>query len=230
MKTSNKILVITFLLSVSLIYALPVAVNIKYKNGDYSIAGSDGVKYVNYSLSPGKLISIDGLKKCVIVPSDSFRIGISEGTQKFIMFKNSGDSLIIISKTGLQSDSSKVILYLPFTEVEKIISNQSSIELKGSFNKMPTPSYSIDLRRSHLSLQTSAVHQFFNRIHVVSYDSSSLAISKFNHIKELISLNLSQTNINSSTDIEAFQTRFDPKAIVDVTKNAKGIEINSRSR
>lgn len=224
MITSRKVLLATVLVSVAFVSALPIAINLKYKKLDF--INADKIRYDYYKLDPFTVVSAKYLKNLVIVTSDSSRLEVAQELRNSIKITNTSDTLSIIYDNDPNQDSSKVILYLPKTG--KIIALESIIELRGGVNDIPPPpSYTFDLRRSHLSIPTFAYHQFFNQLYISGSDSSTLKILEHNHIWELHLINLQNSFIDSSVELRSIKTSFEGKAAVNMSSDEDTIEIKS---
>jgi len=173
MKPSNKVLTVTLLLSASVIFIIPAAVNIQYANGRNTI----DTTHVYRALNPAKIILIKGISNCLIVPSYSFRVASSKKYTSEVLSGSSKDTLALTIKASARADSSEVIVYVPNNKVELIISYSSSIKLRGQIRRDDElPSYHFELHSSTLSLTSFKSHQFFNREELEDRLNSSLVI------------------------------------------------------
>jgi len=228
MITSRKILLVTVLVSLAFVSALPVAIRAKYKNRDFD--NNDRSHYDYYKLNPFTVVSVKYLKNLVITSSDSFRLEVPQKLKNSVTVANARDTLSVIynGDGGIYNDSCKVILYLP--KSGNIIALESTIELNGGVNEFPPPpSYTFDLHRSHLSLPKLVYHQFFDQLHVNGSDSSSLHISGHNHIWDLQLMNLENTVIEQSVELRKVKTSFEGKAFVETSSSERAIELKSTS-
>ncbi|HTE31370.1 MAG TPA: hypothetical protein VK666_13410, partial [Chryseolinea sp.] len=214
MITSRNILFATVLVSLGLVSALPIAVNVKYKRRSFV---SDRNQYDYYKLNPARYVSVTHLNNLVIVPSDSFRLEVASELKNAITIANTGDTLSLLQKgSNTHHDSAQVILYLP--KVDRIISLASIIKLKGGMDlHPPTPSFKVDLHGSHLYIPTFIYHQFFDQLSITGSDSSSLTIGEHNHIWELNLQNLEHTVVEASVELRKVKTTFDRKAVVNMS-------------
>lgn len=228
MITSRKILLATVLVGLAFVSALPIAISIKYKNRDFDDGGRSHYDY--YKLNPVTFVSVKNLKNLVIVSSDSCRLEVAQSLKNTVTVTNVGDTLSVIynSDRGVYKDSSKVILYLP--KSGRIIAQESVVELRGGVNEIPPPpSYTFDLRHSHLSIPKLVYHQFFNQLDIIGSDSSSFHISEHNHIWELHLVNLENTVIDHSVELRKVKTIFEGKAVVETSSNEHGFVLKSTS-
>ncbi len=228
MITSRKILVVTVLVSLAFVSALPIAIGVKHMNRDFVEGDRNNFDY--YKLSPVTFVNVEYLKGLVIVRSDSFRLEVAKSLRNFITITNAGDTLSVIyqGERGKYNDSTGIILYLPVSVT--IIALESDIELRGGVNEFPPPpSYTFDLRHSHLSLPKLVYHQFYDHLSVSGADSSSLHISGHNHIWDLQLMNLENTVIEQSVELRKVKTSFEGKSFVETSSSEHVVELKSTS-
>lgn len=226
MITSRRILVATVLASLAFVGALPVAIGVKYRNSEF--VNEIDSRYDYYKLKPFKVVSAKYLKGLEIVSSDSFRLEVSRDLRNSISISVADDtlSIICIGDSGNDNDSAKVTLYLP--KAGTIIARECSIKLKGGVDEFPpAPSYTFDLRQSHVVIPKLAYHQFFNQLYFSGADNSSLHVSKSNHIWDLHLVNLENTVIEPSVELKKLRTSFEGKTIVESIADQNSIEIRS---
>jgi len=213
MKPSNKVLVVTLLLSAAVIFVIPAAVNVQYSNGRDARVTTQ----VYRTLHPYKTILIKEIHNCLIVPSDSFRIASSKKYMSKILDISLSDTLSL-ALHGIQSDSTAVILFLPIDKVDMIISYSSTIRLRGQIRPEVKPSYHLHLHNSTVSLAPFRLRQFFHRLELDGWENSSLTIPDFNHIDDLSLKNINKTSISPRAEIATIKTTFDSKANVQMTR------------
>ncbi len=223
MKMSNKVLIATILLSASIIFIIPGAVNIEYSSERHKIDSTHFYQVLN----PAKTILIKNLPNCRIVPSGSFRIGFASNYMNEVLNLSSKDTLSLALKNSNLSDSSEVILYVPINKVDLIISYSSKIKLWGQLRRNEVPSYHLELHSSTVSLTPFSDHQFFDRLQVDDRQNSSIIIPAHNHIKDLILVNANKVSISPLAEISNVTTNFDSKASVKITRTNLGTEIHS---
>jgi hypothetical protein len=214
MKPSNKVLIFTLLLSASVIFIIPAAVNIKYSNG----RDAHDTSHVYRTLHPFKTILIKGISNCLIVPSDSFRVASSKKYMSSVLDISLKDTLSLALHGINPSDSTEVILYLPIDKVDMIISYSSSIRLRGQIRPNEDPSYHLVLHNSTVSTAAFRLRQFFNRLELEGRENSSLIIPDFIHINDLRLKNVNKTSIRPRAEIATIKTTFDSKANVQMAR------------
>ncbi len=232
MKTSNALLFLLFIISISFISSVPVVVNLKLRNRDFEL-DKDAGRYDLRKFGTVKFISIKGLSNSILIPSDSMAVEIGTAQGENIRTNRSGDTLFVscLSRTnsGLNIPDCKV--YVP--AVERIICNDSHIELKGSFIREGARSYDVDLINSQLVLQgkdsqLAPAWQFFDHLVVTGRDSSGISISPELQIRKLSLVNVRHTMIDGSrVAIDEINTTYDSKAIVKMKSLYGAIEISA---
>jgi hypothetical protein len=232
MKTSNALLLLLLIISISFISSIPVVVNLKLRSRDFEL-DKDAGRYDLRKFGTIKFISLKGLGNSILIPSDSMAVEIATGQGENIRTSRSGDTLFIscISRTrsGLNIPDCKV--YVP--AVERIVCTDSHIELKGSFSREGARSYEVDLINSQLVLQgkdtqMAPAWQFFDHLVVTGRDSSEISISPELQIRKLSLVNVRHTMIDGSrVVIDEINTTYDPKAIVKMKSRRGAIEISA---
>src|SRR6266700_4411475 len=98
MKTSNKILLGTFLTGMATVTLIHVALYARYKSGNIvALAGADNSQLESVSFPVIKFVSMDGLQNCTLIPADSMRLEIEKPNRSEVFFKQSGDTLFVSS-------------------------------------------------------------------------------------------------------------------------------------
>jgi hypothetical protein len=232
MKTSNALLLLLLIISISFISSVPLVVNLKLRSRDFEL-DKDAGRYDHRKFSEVKFISLKGLSSVVLIPSDSLAVEIEASQWQDFRTDRSGDTLIValISRTisGLKSPDFKV--YVP--AVERIICTDSHIDLKGSVTREGARSFTVDLINSQLVLQgrdsrLSPLWQFFDHLVVTGKDSSGISLSPQLQIRKLSLVNVKHTMIDGSrVVIDEINTTHDPKAIVKMKSLHGVIEISA---
>ena len=220
MKPSNKVLIVTLLLSALVIFIIPAAVTIQYTNGRNTM----DTTHIYRTLHPAKTILIKGIPNCSIVPSDSFRIAFSKKYANDVRNISSKDTLRLTLEDVEHSDSTEVTLYVPIDKVDLIISYSSTLRLMGQIRPNELPSYHFELHSSTVSLPPSRLHQSFNRLEL-NGENSSLIVEEFNHIKELSMNNISKASISPRSEITDIKTTFNSKSNVQMIRTNGRTEI-----
>ena len=233
MKTSNVLLILLFVISISLISAIPIVVNLKLNNRDF-VTDRESSRYELHEFGAARFISLKGLANCILVPSDSLKLEVEASQSNAISTDRRGDTLIIRSD---QSNNHAVLyapnfkLYLPL--VERIACYDSNIELNGSVIPKGARSYRIDLYNSKLVIKgrdagLAPYRQFFDQLFVTGANDSGVDLSSLVTIQNLNLVNINNTVIDGySVAIDEINTTFDPKARVKMRSVHGAIKINA---
>ena len=224
MKHSNKVLIITFALSLSLLFLIPAAVTIQYS----AERNKPDDTRVYRTLNPFKAMVIKDVSHCLIIPSDSFRIGYPKQIMSHVADRISNDTLTVSVAGVASSDSSEVIVYLPVDKVNLIAAYSSTIRLMGQIRRDETPSYTFELHHTELLLRRNAQRQFYKRLVLDDREHSSLVIAGYNHIEDLTLNNLEKVSFSPYAEISNITTRFDAKANVQLVRTNTKTEMTSR--
>jgi hypothetical protein len=205
MKTSNKILLALFVISVLFTAAIPVAVNYSYRHKHfYTVQKGESAHIQAHTFKPVQFISLKDVKNCLVVPSDSLRLDIDKSIADNTQFRIEGDTFLLQQNFHLKQDSgskSNITLYLPIIKGMKLIN--SEIQLTGSFNPrardLQGRSYQIDLINSQLaSVKISEgrrLTEFFNEISITGKGSSSVDLNTSLRIKKLALINVNHITL-----------------------------------
>jgi len=106
MKTSNKILLGTFLAVLLILLSVHIALYAKYKKGEYKIAGDDmwPTNMITYSLEDVKYVSVDNLENVVIRQGDSSKLRYDKpikGDENMLSVTRKDDTLFLSGKSTL---------------------------------------------------------------------------------------------------------------------------------
>lgn len=105
MKTSNKILLSTFLAVLFIIVGVHIALYAKYKNGDYRIVTDDmwPTNMVTYSLQEIKYVSVNNVENVTIEAADSSKLQYEkaeEGEENILSVTKKNDTLFLTGKSS----------------------------------------------------------------------------------------------------------------------------------
>ena len=232
MKTSNVLLILLFVISISLTSAVPIVVNMKLKNREF-VEAREGGPYKQQKFSATKFISLNGPGTYVLIPSDSLMLEVETNQSKYITADQRGDTLFINNNASKYNALSKprFNVYLPL--VEDVTCTDSNIELKGNLSPELARSYHIDLFNSKLvvkgrDIRFTPYRQFFDQLFVTGTNDSGIDLSSQVTIRNLSLVNIKNTVIDgSSVAIDEINTTFDSKAIVKMRSLRGAIEINA---
>jgi len=105
MKTSNKILLGTFLAVLIILLSVHISLYAKYKKGEFKIAGDDmwPTNMITYSLDDVKYVSVDNLENLVISQGDSSKLRYDkpiEGDEYSLSVTKKDDTLFLSGKAA----------------------------------------------------------------------------------------------------------------------------------
>jgi hypothetical protein len=223
MFTSRQILLFSITISLALISAIPISINMKYHAKKFSYV--DPTVFHRLDLKPSKIISIKDLANFNVVTSDSSRLEVAESIYGSTKVNNAGDTLQITNTINSKNDTSRIILYLP--KGAQILADHSTLTLKGAFQREPLPDYTIVLAASKLSIPKFTYRLFINKLTVSSNDSSKLFIAGNNNIMELNLSNVLIAEIASGT-VWKYKANFNEKRIVELNFDGDNYHIESK--
>jgi|SRR5687768_3270349 len=105
MKTSNKILLGTFLAVLLILFSVHISLYAKYKKGEFKIAGDDmwPTNMITYSLDDVKYVSVDNLENLVIGQGDSSKLRYDKpikGDENMLSVTKKNDTLFLSGKNA----------------------------------------------------------------------------------------------------------------------------------
>jgi hypothetical protein len=237
MKTSNKILLALFLVTLLFIAAIPVAINYSYRHKQfYTAQNEESARVESHTFNPVQFISIKDVRNCLVVPSDSLRLDIDNAIADNTQFRIEGDTFLLRQNFQLKTDSGSnpgITLYLPVIKGMKLMN--SDIQLKGSFNPkardLEGRSYQIDLINSRLvSVEISKdrrLTEFFNVISITGKGNSSVNFNT-SRIKKLSLVNVNQITLaQGGLHISDLSVILSPSNKVQIHNNNR---INSETK
>jgi hypothetical protein len=205
MKTSNKILLALFVISLFFTAAIPVAVNYSYSRKHfYNVQNGESARMETHTFKPVQFISLKDVKNCLVVPSDSLRLDIDNSIADNTQFRMEGDTFLLQQNLQPKQDSgskSNITLYLPIIKRMKLLN--SEIQLKGSFNPraraLQGRSYEIDLINSQLASvkisEDRRLTEFFNEISITGKGNSSVDLNTSLRITKLALVNVNHITL-----------------------------------
>ena len=204
MKTSNKILLIIFLVPVLVVASVNMVLYAKYKSGNYKpLTIVEEERFT--SIKPGNIskLALYGLDKVTIMSGTTASIQIEKGA-RHLHYSISGDSLVIhgdtLVKTAgkedeLQRSYEVVKIVLPAREV-RIDAVFSSLHLHGNKNAQDATSYQLKLSNSAqldiAEIDDSTVPAYFNTLTIDATKAERIEFTPQTHI------NAFQLNIKES--------------------------------
>jgi len=231
MKTSNILLIVLFVISISLTSAVPIMFNLKLKNGDF-VENRETGQYKQQKFGAAKFIFLNGLGSCILIPS-SLMLESEASQSRNITTDLRGDTLFIRSNVSENNVLTRPNFKLYLTGAELIQCTDTNIELKGAVIPEQARSYHIDLFNSNLVIKgrdtdLTPYRQFFDQLFIKGKERSQIDFSSQLSIRNLDLVNIQHTLIDgSSVAIDEINTMFDPKAIVKMKSLRGTIEISA---
>lgn len=154
MKTSNKILLTTFISVLLILTLIHVALNQRYKNGQFTVRDL-GPNVETIALKPVKFVKLHSLGHVMISPSDSFKLELSKNMPSGFQHYVSGDTLVISGSSKEQPysefetvdmDHPQVKIYLP--QVELISASDATLMIGGATDSLKAGIFKIELFQS----------------------------------------------------------------------------------
>ncbi|MCW3120109.1 MAG: hypothetical protein JWM28_4191 [Chitinophagaceae bacterium] len=211
MRTSNKILLGTFLAILFIITAIHAALYAKYKRNDFiTMTSLHNERYNTYDIKDVRSVSLSGLQNVTIIPSDTARLEIEKNENNKVHYQILDGALTIKGDTTIMKNNKEperirsyqdVILYLP--QVQKIKADFCELVIHGNKGIARTDSLAIELNETVLHLggwnrnDGTAVGRF-NKINVEKTKESSIDITGDLVIKNM-GLNLETSNFEDGS-------------------------------
>jgi hypothetical protein len=156
MKTSNKILLGTFLAILILSATINLMVLAKYKRGDYEPFVRKEEHLTSVNLPAAKYVSITALCHVELMNGATPGFQVHQGLEKGITYRMVGDTLVILGNPNLPSqvergDCNSQLLKLQLPATTEVYAHYADIRINGKADSTQAPSYNIHLdKRSYL--------------------------------------------------------------------------------
>jgi hypothetical protein len=237
MKTSNKILLIYFLMALLIMTAVHLTLYAKYKRGE--IVPFERIRegrFEEHALPKVKYVSVTGFQRCNILPAAEPKIRIFKMRETRLKYSIVNDTLVITGDSSLAKQDFEqsprnfqtINLYLPGTE--EINAFYTSLFLNGGADSTSAPSWSINLSNGS-ALTTGDFNNkkaFFNRLQV-NANTSNVTFNNESVINEL-NVHASGSLINNQkADVKHLQLQMDDNSTIMLQgKNLKDINISKQ--
>lgn len=222
MRTSNKILVIYFLMAILIMTAVHLTLYAKYKRGEY--VPFEQVReggFEAHTLPKVNYVSITGLQHCNIFPAAEPKIKIFKMQGTRMKYSIVNDTLVITGDSLLTNQDfersrrnfQRINLYLPGTE--EISAFNTDLFLNGGADTTSAPSWSVNLsNRSALTTgDFNNKKAFFNRLQV-NANASNVMFNDESVINEL-SVHASGSIINNQkAEVKHLQLKMDDNSTI----------------
>lgn len=224
MKTSNKILLGTFLLVLVIITAIHAAIYAKYKRNDFiTMQVLHDERYASYTLSNVQALSLISLGNVKIVPSDTAKLEIEKDGGKELrhdivngVLTIKGDSVVDHWSNSFDRvrNSREVIIYLP--RIQHIQAEFSELDIQGVKDSLKALSFSLDIANTDVHFSGNYEE---NKHSVNSFDQ--ITVTKASH---------STVNFSDNTFVKALNLALDSTEFEDGGADFNSISINSDSK
>jgi len=223
-KVSNVILLGLVAMSFVLTALTTATINLKYRNKDFRYGNNDKLKYERIPVREVKVVSLSNLPNCRIVASDSLRLQVMPGYASDLRVAPSGDTLrVSVPACCPGAHGNEVVLYVPSGTV--IVSDSSTIDLKGGHDFLKRPSFSFFLKRSHLTSAAVGRHAFFENLVIEGSGNSSVTISEWVHVIKLDLSNVYDVALQGGFEIQTLKTSFTNHTNVVLAKEDNRVTI-----
>lgn len=197
MRTSNKIILATFLAPLVVLTAINLTLYAKYKSGHYvSMKTVQEDRFTRETLKNIQKIAVYGLENFNIIASDSLKLEIEKDGESHFHYTVNGDSLVIhgdsiITRPNGSHDDTRsyqtVNLYVP--NGATITANNSNISLKGSKDSVGAASWNFSIvNSSSLKLEDNGAersHVYFKDLTIHAARSSGIELTERTRIANL---------------------------------------------
>ena len=231
MRTSNKILLGTFISVTVLLVGIHVSLNAKYSNGSFTVIPNKKSDRFNVQILPAvKYVTATGLNHFNIISSDTLKLETEKNHSSQLRVKVEGETLIISGDTLIKRNSfedrqktySPVTLYLPSSIKLKI--DFSEVQLKGSRDSSSAKSYEFDLTETNINIGDewgengdNPSSRFWKQLDIKASKKSFIRLFTNAKISGL-NLQLNESSIQDiSSDIGQFTLQTDDKSSVNLS-------------
>jgi len=161
MRTSNKILLGTFLTILVILTAIHTALYAKFRQKEFiTLEELHEERYSVYNLKDVRAVSLSGLQNVVIIPADTARLEIEKNVNNNRVHYQLLDGVLTIKGDTLVKGNNpepdrinsynSVILYLPL--VQQITANYSDVAIHTKKGRAAAGPYTMQLKETNLHL------------------------------------------------------------------------------
>jgi len=163
MRTSNKILLTVFVALLLMLTSIYGAIYVKYTNGNFiTSAKIHEERYDVYPVTGVQSVSITGLERVTIIPSDTARLEVEKQVDEkplHVFDKGvltlAGQKIVNNSDgtTAIERNYRDVLIYLPYNQI--INADNCNLTLNGTTDTMKNLSVQLSLKETNLMLGTT---------------------------------------------------------------------------
>lgn len=229
MRTSNKILLGSFITTTVILVGIHVSLYAKYKKGDFiDIVKADRF---NMQILPGvKYVSATGLNRFNIIASDTLKIETEKNHPSQLRVSVEGETLVITGDTLIRRNAfedregtySPVNLYLPSSVKVKI--DFCELELNGSPDSSSSKSYDFELTETSMMMgddtqehKDNIPFRYWKQLDIKADKHSSIKL--FQNVKiSGMNLLLNESSIqDNNSDIGQLNLQTDDKSSINLS-------------
>ena len=197
MRTSNKIILATFLTPLVVLTAINLTLYAKYKSGHYvSMKSVQEDRFTRETLKNIQKVAVYGLNNFNIIASDSLKLEIEKDGGSHFHYTVSGDSLVIhgdsiVTRPDGSHDDMRsyqaVNLYVPNGAI--VTANNSDVSLKGNKDSLSAASWNFSIvNSSSLKLQDNGIEPnqvYFKDLIIHAAHSSGIELTEHTRVANL---------------------------------------------
>ena len=231
MRTSNKILLGSFITTTVILVGIHVSLYAKYKKGDFIDIVNENALRFNMQILPGvKYVSATGLGHFNIIASDTLKIETEKNHPSQLRVSVEGETLVItgdtlISRNAFQDRQrtySPVNLYLPSSVKVKI--DFCEMELHGSPDSLSSKSYDFELTETSMMIGDDTPERNDNTP-VLYWKQLDIKADKRSSIKLFRNVKISGMNLlmnessihDNNSDIGQLNLQTDDKSSINLS-------------
>lgn len=205
MKTSNRILLATLILTLLILTAIHIALFARLKSGNYTVI-KDPMRagFEEHVLNNVNYVMMDGLDNVDVIPADTLSLGLRRQDAGRVNYKVSGDTLLIqldsSEITGQQHDYLPVQLSIP--SVIPVEARACAINLNGARDSVKAATNTFILKQSILGFnrQQENYKQYWKQLSIVATDESNISLDPLSCIDSAV-IQLTHSNLDDNRAI-----------------------------
>jgi len=187
MKTSNRILLTTLILTLLILTAIHIALFAQLKSGNYTVIKDPfRSEFEEHVLNNVNYVLMDGLGEVTVVPSDTLSVGLRKQDESRVSYKVIGDTLLLqpdsAEKASVQHDYLPVILNIP--SAIPVEARFSSVLLQGAKDSAKASTNTFILKQSNLIINQRQENykQYWKQLSIIATDESGIDLHQMSFI------------------------------------------------
>ena len=227
MKTSNKILLGAFLVTLLILVSVHVALYAKYKKGDYTLVTDDmwPTNMITYSLSDIKYVSVNNVENVTIHTADSSKLRYDkpgEGEENFLEVKRRNDTLFLFGKSTRKANGrwyKGTALFFAGPVPVRITNSNLHIYSRGNID---TKSFPLDITLDQSFMAVNNPQNNEVNIGALKIDASNRSrVSLFNVKTNFLNVRLKNSSLEETT--------LNADSIMIVTDDSSKIQLSGKN-